>query len=81
MWDIETGNQLLNIDSGTGSVSGIAWSPDGTRIIVGGRDNTAYVLPAWQSAEELTEYAHECCLTRELTCQERETYGIKRLCH
>jgi hypothetical protein len=53
-----------------------AWSPDGTRIAVASWDGTAKIFPAWQTTQELIDYAKECCVVRELTAEEREQFGL-----
>jgi len=34
------------------------------------------IFPAWHSAQELIDYAKECCVVRELTVEEREQFGL-----
>jgi Tol biopolymer transport system component len=73
--DAETGAELLKFDTGD-ILNSADWSPDGTRLIVGGTSGRASVYPAWQSLEELIAYAKECCVIRELTAAERELFGL-----
>ena len=75
VWDINTGAELARYSLG-GMVYAVDWSPDGTRIVVSSSDGTAKVLPAWQTTQELIEYARECCMIRELTDAEREQFGL-----
>jgi len=34
------------------------------------------IFPIWHSAQELIEYARECCIIRDLTPEERERFGL-----
>jgi hypothetical protein len=34
------------------------------------------MFPAWQSTEDLIDFAKECCIVRELTEEERERFGL-----
>jgi hypothetical protein len=38
--------------------------------------NKVVVLPIWNSVQELIDYAHECCVVRELTPADRELYSL-----
>jgi len=39
IWDITTGNILVNFDKHSGGVYSVAWSPDGTKVATSGGDN------------------------------------------
>jgi WD40 repeat protein len=45
VWDVETGAELLHFQGGDGAVRGVAFSPDGTRLLSGGDDR---VLRLWR---------------------------------
>ena len=50
---------------------------DGTHVIVTGDGiNEPIIKRVWQSTEELIDYAYECCVTRELTAEERGEFGL-----
>jgi WD40 repeat protein len=80
VWDIATGAEMITYD-----VRGVvipAYSPDGTQVLIGnlmGRLGTLQIFPVWDSLEELVAYAKECCVTRELTADEREVFGLPPL--
>ena len=46
MWDARTGTPLLDLKGHTGTVTSVAFSPDGTRIVTGSGDQTAKVWDA-----------------------------------
>ncbi len=46
MWDARTGTPLLELKGHTGVVGGVAFSPDGTRIVTGSADQMARVWDA-----------------------------------
>ena len=76
IWDSETGEVLWNF-SVPGAPLTIGWSPDGTHVIVTGDGlNEPIIKRVWQSTEELIDYAYECCVTRELTAEERGEFGL-----
>jgi WD40 repeat protein len=75
VWDINTGGELASHSVG-GMLFAADWSPDGTRVVVASSDGTATVLPAWQTTQDLIDYAKECCVIRELTAEERELFGL-----
>jgi WD40 repeat protein len=51
IWDPDTGSALMRLTHGA-RVNSVAWSPDTTRILTAGEDNTAKVWDA-QTGEEL----------------------------
>jgi WD40 repeat protein len=75
VWDAATGAVVLGFRV-PGAVYSVDWSPDGNYVIAGGYFNPPVVRHAWQSTEELIEYAKECCVTRELTDAERQQFGL-----
>jgi WD40 repeat protein len=75
VWDAATGVELLRYDV-EGSVEA-APSPDKTHIAVGiTPPGLIKVFPAWQTLQELMDYAKDCCVVRELTDAERELLGL-----
>jgi WD40 repeat protein len=78
VWDIATGVEVLNYE--VGGFVDPAYSPDGTRVLIGNTEGDwgkLQVFPVWHSLEELIDYAKECCVVRELTPGEREKFGLK----
>jgi WD40 repeat protein len=75
VWDAATGAELLRYD-----LEGYAeadLSPNGTHIAVNlAPGGLLKVYPAWQTLEELMDYARQCCVVRELTDAEREMLGL-----
>jgi WD40 repeat protein len=71
VWDVATGKELLTLTGHFAGTTGIAFSPDGRHLAVGGGDGTVriYVLPI----EELIALARER-LTRSLTEAECQQY-------
>lgn len=79
LWNAATGDELLTLSTPTMWYVDVAWSSDGTRLVTFGNDESAHVWPAWQTTEELIEYAYDCCVVRELTPEEREQFGLPPL--
>jgi WD40 repeat protein len=76
IWDSESGDELFNF-SVPGAPLNIEWSPDGTQIIVPGDGfNEPVIKRVWRSPEELIDYAYECCVSRQLTPEERVRFGL-----
>jgi WD40 repeat protein len=75
VWDAASGEVVLSFRA-SDAVYSVNWSPDGKYIIAGGYFNPPVVRHAWQSTEELIAYAKECCVTRELTDEERQQFGL-----
>jgi WD40 repeat protein len=76
IWNPTTGEELLNFLL-PGAPLTIGWSPDGTQIIVTGDGlNEPVIKPVWRSPEELIAHAYECCVSRQLTPEERDRFGL-----
>jgi WD40 repeat protein len=76
IWNSESGEELFNF-SVQGAPLTIGWSPDGTHVIVTGDGlNEPVIKRVWRSAEELIEYAYNCCVSRELTPEERDQFAL-----
>jgi WD40 repeat protein len=75
VWDAATGQELLSFTA-PGATSVVDLSPDGKYVIAAGTYDTPVVRRVWGSTEELIAHARECCVTRELTRQEREQFGL-----
>ena len=77
VWNMATGTEMLSYE--VGGFVDPAYSPDGTRVLIGNTEGDwgkLQVFPAWHSLEELIDYAKECCVVRELTPGEREVFGL-----
>jgi WD40 repeat protein len=74
VWDTFSGEQVLLYPLDR-MVNYVNWSPDGASLLISHADRLL-VLPVWNSTQELIDYAHECCLVRELTPEEREFFGL-----
>jgi WD40 repeat protein len=74
VWNMDTGIEIISYDIG-GWVE-CAYSPDGSRVLIGNDLGSLQVFPAWQTTQELIDYAYECCVFRDLTAEERELFGL-----
>jgi WD40 repeat protein len=75
VWDVDTGVELLRYDVLPG-YNDAAYSPDGGQVLIASHLGTLKIFPTWHSAQELIDYAKECCVIRELTAEEREQFGL-----
>jgi WD40 repeat protein len=75
IWDVDSGAEVLSFQR-VGSAGNVHWSPNGNYIIVTGNTTTPLIRRVWPSTQALIDYAYECCVTRELTAEEREQFGL-----
>jgi WD40 repeat protein len=75
VWDMETGAEVLGFTV-PGGVETALWSPDGSQIMVAGHFPEPVIRRAWSSTQALIDYAYECCVTRQLTPEERQQFGL-----
>jgi WD40 repeat protein len=67
LWDATTGLEQFALTGHTGSVTSLAFSPDGTRLTTGSRDGTVQIYAL--NLEDLIKIA-QSRLTRSLTTEE-----------
>jgi len=75
IWDVEIGAEVLSFQV-VGGAGNVHWSPDGNHIIVTGGTAVPAIRRVWQSTQALIDHAYECCVTVELTVEEREQFGL-----
>jgi WD40 repeat protein len=75
--DLRSGLEVLHHPIGM-AINSVDWSPDGTKILISyvGR---IVILPVWNTTQELIDYAHECCVVRELAPADRQMYGLPQV--
>jgi len=72
--DTHSGLEVLRYPIGT-AVNSVDWSPDGRQILISYAGKIV-ILPIWNTAQELIDYAHACCVVRELSPEDRVLYGL-----
>lgn len=77
IWAANTGQEVTSFKVG-GRVIALDWSPDGTRVLVTGQFSAPEIRPVWQTTGDLIAYANACCVSRELTPDERQQFGLPR---
>jgi WD40 repeat protein len=75
VWDARTGDVVHSFQT-PGYALSVDWSPDGKHLVAAGFFPNPLVLRVWPSTEGLIEYAHDCCVSRELTPEERMQFGL-----
>jgi dynein assembly factor with WDR repeat domains 1 len=58
VWNLETEQQLMNIDSHTGEVISISFNSDGDKLLTGSFDYTAKVFTSCNSSQYYIIYIH-----------------------
>lgn len=76
IWNSETAEEIATLTI-PGDVVNVHWSPDGQFIIVNGTGiNEPVIKRVWTSPDKLIAYAKACCVTRDLTPEERRQFGL-----
>ena len=73
VWDAETGKELFTLTSHEGRVFSAVYSAVGKRIATAGDDGICRIYTT--DMDELLQIA-ESRLTRQLTAEEKEKYGV-----
>jgi WD40 repeat protein len=74
VWDTRSGVEVLRYPIET-VVGTLDWSPDGSQLLLSS-EGKVVILPVWNTAQELIDYAHACCVARELSPEDRSLYGL-----
>jgi len=72
-WDAQTGQELMTLTGHDHWVSSVSWMPEGKRIATGGKYGLVQVYTT--DIDELIQIA-ESRVTRQLTAEEKEKYGV-----
>ncbi|MFC1961274.1 WD40 repeat domain-containing protein, partial [Chloroflexota bacterium] len=75
VWKPDTGEEVLSFRV-PGSIVNTHWHPDGTHIIVTGEFSPPAIRRVWPSTQALIDHAYDCCVTRELTPEERQQFSL-----
>lgn len=75
IWDIERGVETTDFTV-PGFPETLEWSTSGDYVVIGGYFPEPVIRRVWTSTEELIAEAYECCVTRELTPEERQSFGL-----
>ena len=70
------GELVFSIVDPNETFSEVVWSPNGRYIAASDRHDNVAVWRAWQTTQELIDYANQCCVTRGLTADERTQFGL-----
>jgi WD40 repeat protein/DNA-binding SARP family transcriptional activator len=75
VWDTHSGLEVLRYPLETQVVGSLDWSPDGSKLLLS-YEGKVVILPVWNTAQELIDYAHACCAVRALSPEDRSLYGL-----
>ena len=73
IWDPVTGAEYGVLDVTTAHAQ---WSSDGTRLLTVGGDSVVRIWQVFPTTDSLIDYAHVCCVFRQLTPEERAQFGL-----
>ncbi len=76
IWDAASGAQLLVLTGHANTVYSADWSPTGGQVAIASEDGTARVAQVWTNVEDLVRLAERCCVSRPLTDEERQQFGL-----
>jgi WD40 repeat protein len=76
IWDTGNGRQLAVLNGQAGRVNGAAFSPDGREVVTASADMAAIWSTELAGSVQSLERIAEARLIRQLTPEERRTYGI-----
>ncbi|MFZ4827306.1 MAG: TIR domain-containing protein [Phototrophicaceae bacterium] len=76
IWNVQMNSLPIIFNPHRNTIYDVEWSSDGSRLATASRDATVNVFSFWGSADELVDIARGCCLTRELTTEERLRYDL-----
>ncbi len=70
IWNPTTGELRKSVRVGGDSLFGAAWSPDGTRVVVGGADRTVRIIEVasgreWMRFDQHTDWVFGACFTHD----------------
>lgn len=71
-----TGEMVYSIDDPIENLSDVVWSPNGRYLATTDRHDNVAVWRAWQTTADMIDYADQCCITRDLTDEERAQFGL-----
>ena len=80
LWDLAAGQELRRFEGHPHACRSVAFSPDGRFALSGGDDGEIILWRLFDTPEEITAWAQDNRYVRDLTCTERETYGVTPLC-
>ena len=79
LWDVESGIEIHRFPEDPDGIASVAFSPDGLTAASGSVSGT---IRLWRidALDALIAWAHGNRYVRDLTCAERERYGVEPLC-
>jgi WD40 repeat protein len=80
LWDVASGAEVRRFTGHLDDVRSVAFSPDGTFALSGSSDGTVRQWQITLSLDALVKWTQDNRYVRELTCAERELYGVPPLC-
>ena len=76
IWNVQVNSLPIIFNPHRNTIYDVEWSSDGSHLATASRDSTVNVIRFWTTPDALAEIARGCCLTRELTTEERLRYDL-----
>jgi WD40 repeat protein len=80
LWDLESGQAIRRYYGHAWELRNVAFSPDGLTAVSAGRDMQMIHWRIDRTLDELLVWTRANRYVRDLTCPERELYGVEPLC-
>lgn len=80
LWDIASGDEIQRFTGHSDEIQSLAFMPDGDQFMSVAGDGTIRQWSLRLSYDELVEWIESNRYIRELTCVERERFGVPPLC-
>ncbi|MBI5667889.1 MAG: protein kinase [Chloroflexi bacterium] len=80
LWDVATGVELRRLTGHTDDIRSVVFSPDERYALSGSGDGTMRLWQVSLSLDDLASWIRANRYVRDLTCAERELYGVPPLC-
>ncbi len=80
LWALDAGEEIQRFSGHTDAVRSVAFAPDATIFMSASADSSIKLWLVRLTLDDLREWVSNNRFTRELTCAERERFGVEPLC-
>jgi WD40 repeat protein len=80
LWDLDSGEAIRNFKAHNAPVAHVTFSPQGDWVLTNALDGAVHIWQVHRTLDELVDWVQENRYVRQLTCAERDLYGVQPLC-